>query len=80
MRTKSKPKTRTFTVVVEYDPEVKVYVGTVPGLHGAHTQGETLEELEANLKDVIELCIEEFGEPEADAPRLVGLHQIEVAV
>lgn len=34
---------RTFTAYVEFDPETKLYVGTVPGLLGAHSQGATLD-------------------------------------
>lgn len=71
---------RIYTAVVEYDPESRMYVGSVPGLQGAHTQAATLEELETNLKEVIELCLEEFHSIEEDAPRFVGLHQIEVEV
>jgi predicted RNase H-like HicB family nuclease len=49
----------TFTAYIEYDPEVAMYVGIVPGMPGMHTQAETLDELYANLKEVIELCLEE---------------------
>lgn len=71
---------KTFTAYIEYDPEVKVYVGIVPGIPGAHTQGETLDELRDNLKEVLELCLEELGEDfiEAELPRFVGLQQIEL--
>ncbi len=70
---------RTFTAYVEWDPETKLYVGIVPGLHGAHTQGATLDELQKNLKEVLELVLEEAGSSE-DLPQFVGLQQIEVAV
>lgn len=50
---------RTFTAYIEYDPETRLYVGIVPGIPGAHTQGETLNELQANLQEVVELCLEE---------------------
>ncbi len=70
---------KTFTAYVEWDPETKLYVGIVPGIPGAHTQGATLDELHNNLKEVLELCLEEFrGKPE-DLPKFVGLQQIEVA-
>ena len=44
---------------IEKDPETGLYVGFVPGIPGAHTQAETLDELQINLKEVIELCLEE---------------------
>lgn len=52
----------TVTVYVEYDPETKLYAGTVPGIPGAHSQGATLDELHANMKEVLELCFEENPE------------------
>jgi len=70
---------KTFTAYIEYDPETKLYVGIVPGIPGAHTQGATLDELNANLKEVLELCLEEHGQSVEDLPRFVGLQQIEVA-
>lgn len=48
-----------FTAYVEWDPETKLYVGIVPGIPGAHTQAATLDELQKNLKEVLELCLEE---------------------
>ncbi len=53
--------TRTFSAYIEYDPDSRLYVGTVPGVPGAHTQGATLDELRANLTEVLELCLEELG-------------------
>jgi predicted RNase H-like HicB family nuclease len=46
---------RIFNAVVERDPETKLYVGYVPGMPGAHSQGETLDELRANLEEVLEM-------------------------
>lgn len=72
---------RTFTAYIEYDSETKQYVGIVPGIPGAHTQGETLDELQANLREVMQLCLEEYGLDNLDElPRFVGIQQIEVAV
>jgi len=51
---------KTFTADIEFDPETKLYVGIVPGIRGAHTQGATLDELKKNLREVLELCLEEF--------------------
>jgi predicted RNase H-like HicB family nuclease len=49
-----------FTAYVEWDPETRLYVGIIPGIPGAHTQGATLDELHNNLKEVLELCFEEL--------------------
>ncbi|MCY3852929.1 MAG: type II toxin-antitoxin system HicB family antitoxin [Gammaproteobacteria bacterium] len=55
-----------YTAVVERCPETGFYVGYVPGFPGAHSQGETLEELNDNLKEVIAMILNE------GAPALMG--------
>ena len=56
-----------------------MYVGIVPGIPGAHTQGETLDELQRNLKEVLELCLEEMdSESINEIPDFVGIQEIEV--
>lgn len=55
-------KTRSFTAIIEKCPETNLFVGYVPGFPGAHSQGETLDELNANLREVIEMLLED-GEP-----------------
>lgn len=47
------------TAVVEKCSETGFYVGYVPGLRGAHTQGETVEELRENLREVIQMLQED---------------------
>ena len=54
---------QTFTSVVEHCPDTDLYIGYVPGFPGAHSQGETLEELNANLKEVITMIIDEGAPP-----------------
>jgi len=71
---------KTFTAYIEWDPETKLYVGSVPGIPGAHSQGASLDELQKNLKEVLELCVEELGELAEELPRFVGLQQIEVPI
>jgi predicted RNase H-like HicB family nuclease len=50
---------KTLTAYVEYDRDTKLYVGIVPGIRGAHTQAATLDELQENLREILELCFEE---------------------
>ena len=73
---------KTFTAYIEWDPETELYVGIVPGISGAHTQGASLDELHNNLKEVLELCLEEAKEAgeTTDFPQFFGLQQIEVTV
>jgi len=71
---------RILSAYVEWDPDTNLYVGIIPGIPGAHTQAATLDELQRNLKEVLELCLEEYRGSLEDLPRFVGLQQIEVAV
>jgi predicted RNase H-like HicB family nuclease len=50
---------KVFTTVIERCPETKLYVGYVPGFPGAHSQGESLDELNANLQEVIDMLLED---------------------
>lgn len=68
---------RMFTAVVERDPDTGFYVGYVPGFRGAHSQGETLDELNANLREVIAMLLED-GEPPLET-EFVGTQTILVA-
>jgi predicted RNase H-like HicB family nuclease len=65
---------KTFTAIVERDPDTKLYVGYVPGFPGAHSQGETLDELQDNLREVIEMLLED--EELVLDTEFVGIQQI----
>ncbi len=49
----------TFSALVEYCPDTGLYVGYIPGFPGAHSQGATLDELKANLTEVVEMLLED---------------------
>ncbi len=68
---------KVFTAVVEKCPETGLYVGYVPGFAGAHSQAETLDELNQNLKEVIEMLLED-GEPDIEA-EFIGIQTVKVA-
>ena len=68
---------RTYTAVIERDPETSVFVGYVPDFPGAHCQGDCLDELHANLREVIAMLLED-GEPPLEA-EFVGTQTILVA-
>lgn len=56
---------KTYTAVIERDPESVLHVGYVPGFPGAHSQGESLDELQQNLAEVVAMLLED-GEPRLD--------------
>jgi predicted RNase H-like HicB family nuclease len=67
---------RSFTVVIERCPDTGLYVGYVPGFPGAHSQGETLDELRENMREVITMLLED-GEPVLEA-EFIGTQTVEV--
>ncbi|MFP4668354.1 MAG: type II toxin-antitoxin system HicB family antitoxin [Desulfobacterales bacterium] len=68
---------RTFTAVVDKCPDTGLYVGYIPGFPGAHSQGETLDALNNNLKEVTAMLLED-GPPELEA-EFVGTQTVMVA-
>ena len=66
-----------FTAVIEKCPDTGLYVGFVPGFPGAHSQGDTLDELNHNLKEVIEMLLED-GEPQLES-EFIGIQKVSVA-
>jgi len=69
-----------FTAYIERDPETGYLIGMVPGIPGAHTQAETINELLTNLKEVLELCNEDLDlEDKKSLPEFIGIQQVEIA-
>jgi predicted RNase H-like HicB family nuclease len=67
-KTASKKTIRSFSVVYEADPEGG-YIAFIPSLPGCHTQGETLEEAERNIKEAAELYLEDVLAEQGVLPR-----------
>ena len=67
-----------FKILIEPDEESGGFVVTCPSLPGCYSQGDTIEQSLANIREAIELCLEdlvEHGEPVPDtANTLMGSH------
>ncbi|MBD2426887.1 type II toxin-antitoxin system HicB family antitoxin [Phormidium sp. FACHB-1136] len=63
-----------FYVVIERD-EDGLYVGEVPQLKACYSQGETIDELMINIREVIEMCLEELEEVETTT-EFVGVQRL----
>jgi len=68
---------KTYTAVVERCADTGLFVGYVPGFPGAHSQAESLDELNRNLREVVDMLLED-GEPEMDA-HFVGTQTVTVS-
>lgn len=69
---------RQFPVVIEKD-EDNFYVVECPLLKGCYSQGKTVDEALKNIREVIELCLEEKENQailESYKPRELSLHTI----
>jgi predicted RNase H-like HicB family nuclease len=73
-QSREKSAMKTYTAVVERDPDTGLFVGYVPGFPGAHSQGKTLDELNANLREVVAM-LREDGEPQLEA-EFVGIQTV----
>jgi len=67
---------KTYTAVIERCPDTGLYVSYIPGFPGAHTQAESLDELQKNLQEVISMLLED-GEPLLEA-EFVGTQTITI--
>ncbi len=66
-----------YTAIIEKCLETGLYVGFIPGFPGAHSQAESLDELNTNLKEVIEMLLED-GEPALES-EFIGTQNVVVA-
>lgn len=68
---------KNYTAIIERCQATGLYVGFIPGFQGAHTQAETLDELNHNLQEVVEMLLED-GEPLLDS-QFIGTQNVVVA-
>jgi predicted RNase H-like HicB family nuclease len=68
---------RAYNYVVEKCSDTGMFVGYVPGFPGAHSQGESIDELRTNMQEVVEMLVED-GEPELEA-EFIGTETVKVA-
>ena len=68
---------KTFTAIIERDGTTGCYVGYIPEFPGAHSQGDTIDELRHNLVEVVSMLLED-NEPPSNI-EFVGTQQIVVA-
>lgn len=68
---------KTFTTVVEKCAKTELYVGYIPSFTGAHSQGETQDELGRNLQEVVEMLSED-DEPRIET-QFIGTQTVAIA-
>ena len=68
-------KNQHFPVIIEVD-EDGYYIVSCPLFKGCHSYGETIDEALENIKEVIEMCLEETKTEELN--KFVGLRDLEI--
>ncbi|HAO51217.1 MAG TPA: HicB family protein [Runella sp.] len=68
-------KTHHFPILIEQD-EDNIYIVTCPTFKGCHSYGKTIDEAIQNIREVIEMCMEE--QQIDDSNNFVGFREIEV--
>lgn len=66
-----------FPIVIEQD-EDNVFIASCPTFAGCHSYGKTIDEAMANIKEVIEICLEE--QDVSSVNQFVGLRELELEV
>ncbi len=69
---------KSFTVVVERDPESGWLIGEVVELPGCYTQAPDMPALEVNMKEAITAYLQ-TNQPQEAMPEFIGTWKIEVA-
>lgn len=78
VNTATNGQTKIYTSIIEYDPKSKMLVASVIGLSGAHTQAASLDELRIDLREVIDLCLEDAQNKVYESVQFVGLMQVKL--
>jgi predicted RNase H-like HicB family nuclease len=68
---------KSYTAIIERCPDTGLYVGFIPGFPGAHSQAKSLDELNHNLQQVVEMLLED-GEPKLES-EFIGTQNVNVA-
>ncbi|MDP2114251.1 MAG: type II toxin-antitoxin system HicB family antitoxin, partial [Bacteroidota bacterium] len=75
---KTKDKILHLPILVEQD-EDNVYIVSCPVFKGCHSYGKTIDEALANIKEVIDICMDEEKEKVSEINRFVGFREMQVS-
>ncbi len=68
-----------YTIIIRKEPD-GFYIASCPLIPEAQAQGQTYEECLANIKEVLELCLEFRKERGEEIPKEVDTKQVTVAI
>lgn len=74
-----KNKVLRLPILIEQD-EDNIYIVSCPVFKGCHSYGKSIDEALVNIKEVIDICIEEEKENTSGINRFVGFREMQVSV
>lgn len=77
MKTKKKSNPIHLPILVETD-EDGFFIVSCPVFKGCHSYGKTIDEAIENIKEVIQLCLEDEEQPE-NFNRFIGFRELEIS-
>jgi predicted RNase H-like HicB family nuclease len=66
-------------ILIEQD-EDNIYVVSCPVFKGCHSHGKTVDEALANIREVIDMCVEEAKDNDYGKNRFVGFREVQVSI
>ncbi|MBS3769504.1 MAG: type II toxin-antitoxin system HicB family antitoxin [Bacteroidales bacterium] len=66
-------------ILVEQD-EDNYFIVSCPVYKGCHSYGESIDEALENIREVIEMCMEEEKEKEMEGNRFIGFREIKISL
>lgn len=76
---KPKDKILHLPILVEQD-EDNVYIVSCPVFKGCHSYGKTIDEALVNIKEVIDICMDEEKEKVSEINRFIGFREMQVSI
>lgn len=76
---KTKNKIVHLPILVEQD-EDNIYIVSCPVFKGCHSYGKTIDEALVNIKEVIDICMDEEKEKVSEINRFVGFREMQVTI
>ena len=75
----SESNTLHLPILIEQD-EDNYFIVSCPVFKACHSYGETIEKALENIKEVIEICIEEERANETPSNRFIGFREMEITI
>jgi len=66
-------------ILIEQD-EDNFYIVSCPVFKACHSYGSTIDEALNNIKEVIDICIEEEKEKSSEINRFVGFREMQISI